>query len=116
MEAPFAHPTWIAVGLAMVLIGAWLVRWASRNNMATAISGAAAEAAIKTLRKGAKVETPREIGSRIDDLRSAPGSTGKAKKVAGYAVRHAMSQLFGATGFIMIMAGLVTALLGVFYA
>jgi hypothetical protein len=111
-----AHPLWIALGLVMLLIGVWLIRWAARNNMASAISSATAEAAFNTIRKGGKFEVPGEVRARMDDVRSAQGTTGKAKKVAGYAFRHAMSQLFGIVGFLLVTAGLVAIILGVYYS
>ena len=100
MPTTIAHPMWLAIGLLMSLIGIWLIRWASRNNMASAIKDATVGAALDTLAKRGRPD-----GHGVDS---------KAKKVASYGLRNSMSQLFGATGFILLMAGLVTAVLGIF--
>lgn len=111
-----AHPGWVAIGLVMIVIGIWLVRWANRNSMTSAIADATAEAAISAVRKRGRPDMPSDIKTRFDDVSGAPSATGKAKKVAGYAFRHAMSQVFGVTGFIMIVVGLMMTVFGIFYA
>ncbi|MBR2536758.1 MAG: hypothetical protein IKE66_11875 [Hyphomicrobium sp.] len=113
---PMTHPGWVAIGLAMVLIGIWLIRWANRNSMTGAIADATAEAAIGALKKRGRPDMPADIRARLDDVAGAPTATGKARKVARYAFRHAMSQVFGIAGFIMVMAGLLLAVFGAFYA
>lgn len=110
-----AHPGWVAIGTALIFIGIWLIRWANRNNMAGAISSAAAEAAIHAVRKGTKPGMPAGMKARYDDVTSAPSTAGKAKKVAGYAFRNAMSQLFGVIGFFAAITGLMLIVLGLFY-
>lgn len=113
---PMTHPGWVAVGIAMVLIGIWLIRWANRNSMTGAIADATTEAAIGALRKRGRPDMPSELKARFDDVSGAPTATGKARKVASYAFRHAMSQVLGIAGFIMVMAGLLLAVFGAFYA
>jgi uncharacterized membrane protein len=111
------HPGWVALGIAMILVGVWLIRWANRNNMASVLSSAATEAAIGTMRKGShRGEVPSAIKAGYDDVASAPTHAGKAKKVTGYIFRNAMSQLFGVIGFIMVVVGLMLAVLGLFYS
>jgi protein-S-isoprenylcysteine O-methyltransferase Ste14 len=110
------HPGWVAIGLVLIGIGVWLIRWANRNNMAGQIAGAAAEAAANALRKGAHHEMPSAIKAKYDDVASQPTYAGKAKKVAGYGFRNAMSQLFGVIGFIATVIGLMLVVLGLFYA
>jgi uncharacterized membrane protein len=110
------HPGWVALGIAMILVGVWLIRWANRNNMASVLSSAATEAAIGAMRKGTHHgEVPSAIKAGYDDVASAPTHAGKAKKVTGYIFRNAMSQLFGVIGFIMVVVGLMLAVLGLFY-
>ena len=111
------HPGWVALGIGLILIGVWLIRWANRNNMASAISSAATEAAIGAMRKrGQHGDIPSAIKAGYDDVASAPTTTGKAKKATGYIFRNAMSQLFGVIGFILVVVGLMLAVLGLFYA
>ncbi len=111
-----AHPSWVAIGLGMLAVGIWLIRWANRNSMTAAIADATAEAAIGALRKRGRPDMPSEIKARLDDVAGAPTATGKAKKIAGYTFRHAMSQLFGVIGFVLALGGFLLAVLGVFYA
>lgn len=97
---PMTHPEWVAIGLAMILIGIWLIRWANRNSMSAEIAAATADAAIGALKKRSGSETPN----------------GKPPKVVTYSFRHAMSQVFGVAGFIMVIAGLLLAIFGAFLA
>ena len=115
MALSMNHPGWIAVGLLMILAGIWLIRWANRNNMASAIAEATAEAAFKTVRKGAAPDMPANIKARLDDVSSAPTKTGKAKKIAGYGIRHALSQVFGVAGFVVLVVGVMLVAFGAFY-
>jgi protein-S-isoprenylcysteine O-methyltransferase Ste14 len=110
------HPGWVAIGLVLIGIGVWLIRWANRNNMAGQIAGATAEAAAKALHRGAHPEVPSAIKAKYDDVASQPTYTGKAKKIASYGFRNAMSQLFGVVGFIATVVGLMLVVLGLFYA
>ncbi|MEQ1671129.1 MAG: hypothetical protein ABL893_09755 [Hyphomicrobium sp.] len=109
------HPAWLALGIVMIAAGIWLIRWANRNNMASAIAGATADAAFKAVRHGAAPEVPAGIKARLDEVRAEQSTTGKAKKIAGYGIRHAMSQLFGVIGFFALIIGLMLVVLGLFY-
>lgn len=109
-----AHPGWVAIGLALVILGAWMVRWANRHNMGSVLADATTEAAMGALRNRGRPDVPDEIRSRIDDLSSAPTSMGKARKVAGYAFRHAASHLVGIAGFVGIVVGLALAAFGAY--
>lgn len=113
---PMTHPGWVGIGLAMVLIGIWLIRWANRNSMTGAIADATAEAAFGAIRKRGRPDMPAGIKSRLDDVAGAPTATGKARKIASYTFRHAMSQVFGIAGFIILVAGLLLVVFGAFYA
>jgi hypothetical protein len=115
MMPAIPHPTWIIYGLIAVLIGIWLIRWASRNNMASAIRDATVGVALDALAKRGRPEMPAELRAKVDDIRNASGKSGKAKKIASYGVRHSLSQIAGITGFILVMSGLVAAVLGVYY-
>jgi hypothetical protein len=97
MDPTFAHPKWIVVGVLLFLSGLWLFRWAARNDSASEIAAATREAAVNKLLKG------------------APTPPAQNKKRAAAQFRHAMSQLTGIVGFLLIIAGLLSAFLGVFY-
>lgn len=96
MDFTISHPKWVWVGAFMVILGIFLMRWARRNNRERELSGAAAEAAIRALRKEGKPE-------------------GHRKHVNTNTFRNAMSQFFGSVGFILLVAGLLTALFGALY-
>ncbi|MBK9079348.1 MAG: hypothetical protein IPL91_09610 [Hyphomicrobium sp.] len=109
------HPGWVAIGIVMIGIGIWLIRWANRNNMIATMTDATTEAAISAMRKHGRPDMPSEIKARLDDVTSEPTVTGKTKKVARYAVRHAFSQVFGVTGFVAVVAGVLLTVLGFVY-
>lgn len=60
------HPGWVAIGIVMIGIGIWLIRWANRNNMIATMTDATTEAAISAMRKPA---------ARICRLKLKPVST-----------------------------------------
>lgn len=92
-----------------------MIRWASRHNVARQLAGAAADAAITALRKGGKLDASGELGRHVSELSAAKGPAGKAKKIASYTARQALSQVLGTGGFILAVAGFLTALFGIFY-
>ncbi len=110
-----AHPGWIAIGVAMIAVGVWLIRWANRNNLNGVAVSAAAGAALSAARNRGRAAMPSEITERYADVASASTHTGKVKKIAGFGLRHAAAQVFGIIGFIVVVAGLMAVVLGVFY-
>lgn len=100
MEPTFGHPLWISSGVLMMLVGFLLFRWARRDDAAEHIAKATREAAVNKMLKGGG--PPRSGG---------PSS----KNLATHHFRRAMAQLFGIVGFLLIIAGLMAALLGMFY-
>jgi hypothetical protein len=99
MEATFDHPLWISSGLLLMLAGFWLFRWANRNSATGEIANATKEVALNKLLKGSQ---GRE---------ASPAS----KNLPAHNFRRAMSQLFGIIGFLLIIVGLMSLLLGIFY-
>ncbi len=108
------EPTWLIFGLILCALGIWLIRWAARNNMASEIKDAAVSATLSALAKRGRPDVPDNVKAKLSELEAAAGVTGKAKTVARYAVRNSLSQLFGVLGFILLMAGLVIAAIGIF--
>lgn len=107
-------PSWLIAGLVVCALGVWLIRWAARNNMASEIKDAAVSATLSALAKRGRPDLPDNVKARMSELNAAGGVTGKAKTVAGYAVRNSLSQVFGVLGFILLMAGLLVAAIGIF--
>ena len=102
MDPTFGHPHWIVAGVLLILVGFWLFRWARWNDASDEIAAATTEAAINKLLKKppAKVEGAK------------PPSAGK---VAAARFRNSMAQFLGIVGILMVIAGLVAIVFGVFY-
>lgn len=98
MDPAFAHPLWISSGVLMVVVGFLLFRWARRSTAAETIASATRQAAVDRLIKGEK--------------RSGQAAP---QKLAPHYFRRAMAQLFGIVGFLLIIAGLMAIILGIFY-
>jgi hypothetical protein len=92
MDPTFGHPLWITSGVLLVIVGFLLFRWARRLG-APDRNAAQRDASVGKIFKGQK-----------NSKASAPGS-----------FRRAMSQFFGIVGFLMILAGLLAIVLGIFY-
>ncbi len=102
MDPTFGHPHWIVAGVLLILVGFWLFRWARRNNASAELKAAATEAAVNKLLKNSASKAP-----------AASSTTAKNRAAANF--RNAMSQFFGIVGFLMIIAGLVAVVFGIFY-
>ena len=97
MQIPaLTHPAWLVYGILAVVAGIWMIRWASRNNMASAIKDAT-------------------VGAAIDAMKGSRGPGGKSKKVASFSVRQSLSQILGITGFILVTAGILAAIMSAYY-
>lgn len=93
MDPTFGHPLWITSGVLLVIVGFLLFRWARRLGAPDRNTAAQRDASVGKILKGQK--NPKA---------AAPGS-----------FRRAMSQFFGIVGFLMILAGLLAIVLGIFY-
>jgi hypothetical protein len=102
MEPAFGHPLWISSGILLMFAGFLLFRRARRNDASGRIASATREAAVNKLFKG---------GNGQDATMQA-----SSQKLATHHFRRAISQLSGITGFLLIIAGLMAVLLGIFYA
>ena len=101
MEPVFAHPIWISTGVLLIFAGIMLVRWAARDKSRGHIAAATHRSTVRKL-FGAP---PRDRSAERADARS----------MSGHRFRGAMAQFFGIVGFLLIIAGLMAALLGIFY-
>jgi uncharacterized membrane protein len=103
MDPTFAHPHWIVAGVLLILVGFWLFRWARRNSASAELAAATTETAVNKILKNSGAKVPA-------------GAPTAAKKRAAANFRNAMSQFFGIVGFLMIFAGLVAIVFGIFYS
>lgn len=104
MDPTFGHPLWIFVGAVLVLVGLWLFLWATGSDAAGRSAGSTERGKLRGLFRRGKSQP------------NAPSTAANAtpsKTATNF--RRAMSQLFGIIGFLMIIAGLMAAVLGVFY-
>jgi hypothetical protein len=99
VTATFGHPLWISSGIILFFIGVLLFRWARANDVSAEVSAATREATLTKLLKGGQT----------------PDGQVAAKKIKTNNFRRAMSQLFGIVGFLLAIAGLMAATLGIFY-
>jgi hypothetical protein len=101
MDPTFGHPIWIFSGVALVLIGFWLFGWATSRDTATA--DATGQGKLRKLFRLGQHNAPSTAAANTPPSRTRTN------------FRRAMSQPFGIIGFLLIVAGLMAALLGVFY-
>ena len=103
MDPTFGHPIWIFSGVALVLIGFWLFGWATSSDTAGQTADATGQGKLRKLFRRGQHNAPSTAAA------NAPPSRTRTN------FRRAMSQLFGIIGFLLIVAGLMAAVLGVFY-
>jgi flagellar biogenesis protein FliO len=104
MDPTFGHPLWIFSGVALVLVGFWLFRWATSSNTSGRSASTAEQGKLRGLFRRRKSQA---------DAPSTAATNAPSKAASNF--RRAMSQLFGIIGFLLIIAGLMAAVLGVFY-
>jgi magnesium-transporting ATPase (P-type) len=104
MDPTFGHPLWIFVGAVLVLVGLWLFLWATGSNTTGRSASATEQGKLRGLFRRRKSQP---------NAPSTAATNAPSKAASNF--RRAMSQLFGIIGFLMIIAGLMAAVLGVFY-
>ena len=108
-------PTLLVLGLLLLLLGYLIHNWASARNLQDVAIGAAIGAGWTLLWKRQRPGIPKEVTSRVDEVRAQGTHLGKAKVVSGYAVKHLMAQLVGIVGMLTMLVGAVLVGLGVFW-
>lgn len=105
----------IGSGVVAFVIG-WLMRsWAARHNLIDVATDAALSTAWKTATTRQMPGMPEEITSRMSDITGEASHVGKAKKVAGYAARHAVATVVGLVGLVLLVVGVLLAGVGLFW-
>ncbi len=79
----------------------WLWRWAGRHDL----KGMAVDAAWQVAKARGDLRTETELGNRIKDVTAGASHTGKAKKAAGYAIRHVLAQVAGLASVVAMLGG-----------
>jgi hypothetical protein len=102
MDPTFGHPLWIFSGVALVLIGFLLFGWATSSDTAGQTADATGQGRLRKLFRRGQHTAP-----------STAATNARSKTRTNF--RRAMSQLFGIIGFLLIVAGFMAAVFGVFY-
>jgi hypothetical protein len=110
-----AIPSLVIVGLSLLLGGFLLMYWASSRNLKDVAIGAVLGAAWTLVWKRQRPGMPQEVASRVDAVRSQQTHLGRAKVVAGYAVKHFVARVASLIGLILFGLGALSAAVGVFW-
>jgi hypothetical protein len=98
-----SHPYLLGCGALLIVIGYVLRSWAAKHDLMDLAKDAAWQVA-KSKGNLAAVDQS-EIGQKLKALQGDASNTGRAKKAAGYAARHAMAQIAGVGGLISLLVG-----------
>jgi len=101
-----AHPWILGVGIAALVVGYLLRRWASRHDLVDVATDAALSAAWSTVTRRRLPGVPEEISSRVRDVTNEASHVGKAGKVAGMAARHVLAQAAALAGLVLLVLGI----------
>ena len=110
-----ASPTLLVVGLVLLGIAVLLMNWASSRNLKDVAIGAALSAAWTLLWKRQRPGVPEELTTRVDEVRSQRTHAGKAKLVAGYAVKHFVAVVGSLVGLILFGLAAILMALAIFW-
>jgi hypothetical protein len=107
MTIPFVHHPWLAAaGLGLLVVGYLMRRWAARHNLIDMAKDSAIGAAMASVRSGKVPTIPQEIAGRFDAVAAEKTNLGRAKSVAGMAVRGYLAMFIGFAGWIALLCGL----------
>jgi hypothetical protein len=107
------NPILFGIGLAVLVVGFWMWRWAGRNSVN--IAGAALSTAVTSARSGKMPSIPADLQGHLDKVVGASSHAERAKVVGGTVARHFMAKAVGMAGMIGVLAGLAMAAAGVFW-
>jgi hypothetical protein len=107
------NPTLFGIGLAVLVVGIWMWRWAGRNSVN--LTGAALSTAMASARSGKMPAVPDDLKGHFDKVAGAKSHTDRAKAVGGTVARHFMAKVVGMAGMIGVVAGLAMAAAGIFW-
>ena len=108
-------PTLCLIGLVILGIGLLMMNWASNRDLKDVAIGAALGAGWTLLWKRRRPGIPEELTSRVEEVRAQSSHLGKAKVVAGYAVKHVIAQVMGIAGLASVVVGILLLALGIFW-
>jgi hypothetical protein len=100
-----SHPYLLGIGALLIVLGYMLRGWAAKHDLMDLAKDAAWQVAKNKGNLTAVGNT--DIANKLRDLAGDGSHTGKAKKAAGYAARHAVAQVAGIGGLISLLVGAV---------
>ena len=110
-----AHPALFIGGLAALVIGFLLRRWAARHDLKGALAGGVKHVAMDAIRHGKDGHKSNPLTDKLHEVVAHGSHTGKAKAVAGIAARHFVAQVVSIAGLVAILGGLAATAAGVFW-
>lgn len=96
-----SHPYLLAGGVALLVIGGWLWRWASRHDL----KGLAVDAAWQMAKARGDLSTETELGNRLKELKADTSHVGRARTAAGHVGRHLAAQVASIASLIALIIG-----------
>ncbi len=100
------HPILLGTGLFVLVIGVLLMRWASRYD----VSGLAADAAWRAVRKGRSLDVKAEAADMLNEqfghIREDAERIGYGRAAAKHGIRFAIARFVGIAGLLAIVIGL----------
>jgi hypothetical protein len=99
----------------LLIVAVLIINWASQRNLKDVAIGAALGAAWMLLWKRQPPGIPEELTTRVEEVRAQDTHLGKAKVVAGFAVKHFIAQAASLVGLVMFALGLLLGALGLFW-
>ena len=100
-----SHPYLLGIGVVLLVIGYLLRSWAARHDPMDLAKDAAWQVAKSKGKLSAVNES--ELAGKFKELQADGSNTGRAKKAAGYAARHAAAQVAGICGLLSLLIGAV---------
>ena len=107
------NPIVFGIGIAALIVGFMMWRWAGRNRVN--LKGAVLSSAMATARSGKMPGVPDELKGHLDKVAGAGSHTARAKVVGGTVARHFMAKVVGLAGLMGVLAGLAMIAAGVFW-
>lgn len=103
------NPILLAAGIAVAAIGLLLMRWAGRYD----VSGLAADAAWRAVRKGRDLDVKAEAADMLNEqfghIRADAERIGVGRTAVKHGVRFAIARFVGIAGIVLLLIGIALA-------
>ena len=99
-------PLLLGIGLALLVLGISLWRWAARHRIS--LRAAAMSSAYAAVRGGKVPTLPDELKTQFDRVAAAQGNVGRAKVVGGSVFRHLLARIATLAAIGSLVAGVAS--------